>query len=254
MGVFVGILEKFKTWRKSQQEGKIAKAAKAAKNAKAIREDRWAALELLCDVEDAEQAIPALLQRFEFSLENGINDAKEKELAMGGITRFKDRAVPLVMQHLASTTRIAWPIKILRALGDDQLVVEGLKKALNFGDTTFDQAQTDKNYDLLCHLVEFKLGSFASELGRFLSDPDERVRFAAAEVMIEQNELTIVPLLEGFLMDQSVENIRIRQAVLRAFVERQWPLQKPEQIPGGEVIPGVYVTTSKTLAVRGQHS
>jgi hypothetical protein len=102
--------------------------------------------------------------------------------------------------------------------------------------------------------VEFKLGDFASDLKRFLGDPDERVRFAAAEVLIEQNQPSIFPLLEEFIMDQSVENIRIRQAVLRAFVERQWPLQKPEQIPGGQVIPGVYVTATKTLAVRGQPS
>ncbi len=250
----MGIVEKFRNWRKSRNESRISRAAETAKNPKAIREDRWAALELLCDVEDPALAVPALLQRFEFSLENGISDAKEKELAMGGITRFQDRAVPLLLDHLASTTRIAWPIKILRTLGSESLVVMGLRKALNFGDTTFDQAQTDKNYDLLCHLVEFKLGDFASELKRFLDDPDERVRFAAAEVLIEQNQPALYPLLEGFIMDQSVENIRIRQAVLRAFVERQWPLKHPEQIPGGEVIPGVYVTSAKTLAVRGQPS
>ncbi len=250
----MGILEKFRSWSKNREEGKIARAASTAKNPKAIREDRWAALEMLCEVEEPELAVPALLQRFEFSLENGITDAKEKELAMGGITKFKERAVPLVMQHLASTTRIAWPIKILRSLGSESVVIEGLRNALNFGDTTFDQAQTDKNYDLLCHLVEFKLGDFASDLKRFLGDPDERVRFAAAEVLIEQNQPSIFPLLEEFIMDQSVENIRIRQAVLRAFVERQWPLQKPEQIPGGQVIPGVYVTATKTLAVRGQPS
>ncbi len=247
-------MQKFKAWRQSQHEGKIARSAKTAKNPKAIREDRWAAIESLCDVDAPSEAIPPLLQRFEFSLENGIADAKEKELAMGGITRFGDQAVPLVMEHLVATTRIAWPIKILRSLGNEALVMEGLKKALNFGETTFDQAQTDKNYDLLCHLVEFKLGSFAADLGRFLDDPDERVRFAAAEVLIEQNDLALVPRLEGFLMDQTVENIRIRQAVLRAFVERQWTLGQPERIPGGEVVPGVYVTGTKTLALRGQHS
>lgn len=250
----MGIVEKFKAWRQSQNEGRLARAAKTAKNPKAIREDRWAAIETLVEAEHATQCVPALLQRFEFSLENGIADAKEKELAMGGITKFGDEAVPMVLDHLATTTRIAWPIKILRTLGSDTLVLDGLKKSLNFGDTTFDQAQTDKNYDLLCHLIEHKVGEFARELRRFLDDPDERVRFAAAEVLIEQNDPAIVPMLEGFLMDPTVENIRIRQAVLRAFVERQWTLTQPELIPNGEVIPGVYVTGSKTLAVRGQHS
>ncbi len=250
----MGIIEKFKAWRQNQREGKISRAAKTAKNPKAIREDRWAAIEVLVESDDPALSVPALLQRFEFSLENGIADAKEKELALGGITKFGDRATPMVMEHLVTTTRIAWPIKILRALGNDPLVLEGLKKALNFGETTFDQAQTDKNYDLLCHLIEHKLGSFARDLGRFLEDPDERVRFAAAEVLIEQNDPALVPMLEGFLMDPTVENIRIRQAVLRAFVERQWTLTQPERIPNGEVIPGVYVTGAKTLAVRGQHS
>ncbi len=253
-GIFVGIVQKFKAWRQSRHEGKVSRAAKTAKNPKAIREDRWAALEALCAMDEAAEAVPPLLQRFEFSLENGIGDAREKELAMGGITRFGDQAVPLVLEHLATTTRIAWPIKILKSLGNDALVVEGLKKALNFGETTFDQGQTDKNYDLLCHLVEHKLGSFAHDLRRFLKDPDERVRFAAAEVLIEQNDPTMVPMLEGFLTDQTVENIRIRQTVLRAFVERQWILTQPERIPGGEVIPGIYVTSTRTLAVRGQHS
>lgn len=250
----MGLLSKYKSWRQAQQENQLAKAAKTAKNPKAIREDRWAALETLCHIEEPEKAIPALLQRFEFAIENGISDSREKDLAMGGITRFGDRAVPMVMSHLTDTTRIAWPIKILRTIGDDALVLEGLKKALNLGDTTFDQAQTDKNYDLLCHLVEFKLGSFAPELKRFLGDPDERVRFAAAEVLIEQNDPTVVPMLEVFLMDETVENIRIRQAVLRAFVERRWILTRPDLIPGGEVIPGVFVTGDKTLAVRGQPS
>jgi hypothetical protein len=250
----LGIIEKFKTWRQSQRDGKFSRAAKTAKNPKAIREDRWAALEVLVDADDPAQSVPALLQRFEFSLENGIADAKEKELALGGITKHGDKAVSMVMDHLVTTTRIAWPIKILRALGSETLVLEGLKKALNFGDTTFDQAQTDKNYDLLCHLIEHKLDSFAGELRRFLQDPDERVRFAATEALIEQNNPEIVPMLEGFLMDPTVENIRIRQAVLRAFVERQWTLTQPDRIPNGEVIPGVYVTGARTLAVRGQHS
>lgn len=250
----MGLITKYKAWRHSQHENQIAKAAKTARNPKAIREDRWAALELLCEGNEPEKTVPALLQRFEFAIENGISDSREKDLAMTGITRFGDRAVPMVMAHLAATTRIAWPIKILRAIGDDALVLEGLKKALNLGDTTFDQAQTDKNYDLLCHLVEFKLGPFALELKRFLEDPDERVRFAATEVLIEQDDQTVIPMLENFLTDQSTENIRIRQAVLRAFVERRWVLTHPETIPGGEVVPGVIVTGERTLAVRGQPS
>ena len=168
---------------------KIQKASDLARNPKAIREDRWAAIEMLAeDVSDTGKAVGGLLPRFEFSLEHGIADTREKEKAMEGIVRHGEAALPLVLNHLKQTTRIAWPIKILKSLGrSDEHVVDCLLDTLDYADVSFDQAKTDKNYDILCHLADYKRPGLKDRIMHFLTDPDERVRYAVAEVLMEQN-------------------------------------------------------------------
>ncbi len=247
MNIFDYIKDMFVTRSDSKDE----RMAKVVKNAKAIKDDRWAALQYFGDHPDEKAAIPALMQRFEFSLEHGILDSREKELAMTGITRFKERAVAFAEEHLKTTARIAWPIKILKAAGTDSMVKKSLILALNFSDTSFDEDQIDKNYDILCHLLDFSLTQEeVDRIAHFLLDSDERVRFAACELLIEQKDLTVAPLLEKFLSDDTSENIRLRQASLKAFVEKQWILKNPEKFPNGNVVANIFVSKNKTLEVR----
>ena len=114
---------------------------------------------------------------------------------------------------------LAWPIKAIKSIADDKVVVDCLVSTLDFEDVSFDQAAVEKNYDILCYLVDYKLGDFTSKLVHFLKDPDERVRFAAVEAILEQdvNE-EIRASLEPFLFDDSSENRRIKQAIANAFV------------------------------------
>src|SRR5690606_16271037 len=158
------------------------------RNPKAIKETRWEGIDFFKHHPDPAVAVPPLLSRFEYSLEHGINDTREKEACMEGIIRFGEPALPFVSEHLKKTTRIAWPIKILKALGKESQVIDILKESLNFGDIAFDQAQVDKNYDILCYLAEYQLGDFVDRLTHFLKDPDERVRYATCELLIDQEQ------------------------------------------------------------------
>ncbi|MEI6834435.1 MAG: hypothetical protein WCL28_10640 [bacterium] len=64
----MGLFDFIKNLR-GNPDARIQKASDLARNPKAIREDRWAAIELLADdVSDAEKAVSVLLPRFEFSL------------------------------------------------------------------------------------------------------------------------------------------------------------------------------------------
>ena len=193
-------------------------------------------------------AVPALLKRFDYSLEHGINDTREKESCMEGIIAFKSEAIPFVREHLLYTSRIAWPIKILKALGEEQEVVEILKAALNFGDVSFDQAIVDKNFDILCYLYDYKVPNFEEKLAHFLSDPDERVRFACAELIIEQESLKIPEMLERFLSDETPDNIRIRKSVVDAFVKNGWKVKNPAVFADGRVVGKVYIEPNGTLS------
>lgn len=236
--------------KSNRNEKRIGRNLNAIKNPKAIKEDRWGAIEYFEELGDAAAAVPALLQRFEFSLEHGINDTREKEACLDAIKGYGADALPLVREHLQTTNRIAWPIKTLKALGVESQVVDILKSSLDFGDVSFDQARVDKNYDILCYLVEYQIPGFTAKLAHFLNDPDERVRFACAEVMIEQDDSSVPGFLERFLPDTSSENTRIRQAVIEAFLKKGWEVKDRGPFPEGNVVGPIILNKQNRLELR----
>jgi HEAT repeat protein len=233
-------------------EARIMKSSEMAKNPKAIREDRWAAIEYLADdVADTKAAVQGLLARFEFSLEHGINDTREKEKALSGIMRHGEAALPIILEHLKTTTRIAWPIKILKSLvRSDDRIVECLLGTLDYSDVSFDQARTDKNYDILCHLADFKRRGLKDRISHFLSVPDERVRYAAAEVLMEQDLDEVGETLETLMRDENPDNSRIRQAVVQKYLDLNWAIQKPDAFANRQVIGPIYINDQDRLTIR----
>ena len=246
----MSLFHKLKGFRQQRDEKRVARSLATIKNSKAIKEDRQGAIDMFRNLGDAATAVPALLQRFEYSLEHGINDTREKESCMEGILAYGQEALPHVKEHLLVTSRIAWPIKVLKALGEDGQVVDILKQALDFGDVTFDQAKVDKNYDILCYLIEYKVPDFAERVAHFLNDPDERVRFAATEVLIEQDGPAVPAYLERFIGDDSADNTRIRRAVIEAYLRFGWPLKDPSRFPGGHVVGPLFVSSQGKLELR----
>lgn len=247
----MGLIAQIKDYFSDRKKKRIEKAGKVVKNAKAIRDDRWASLEYLAEsVAEADLAIPHLLPRFEYSLEHGINDTREKELTLKGIVRFGEESVPFVQAWLQQTNRIAWPIKVLKELGKDEIVIQSLQGALNLTDVSFNQVAVDKNYDILCYLREYQIPQSVAQFAHFLNDADERVRFAAAELLISQQTDEIRDHLAVFLKDNSSENRRIRQAVIQAFVDRGWTITNLADFPEGRVTDGVYINAQGRLELR----
>jgi HEAT repeat protein len=246
----VGLIQKIKDYFANRTARKIEKSAAMVRNAKAIKEDRWAALDYLAkECDDASRVVPALLARFEYSLEHGINDTREKDIAFEGIIRFGDQATPIVVEHLKSTMRIAWPIKILKKLCNEDYTIDCLISALNSDDTSFDQTQTDKNYDILCHLADYKRPGLSKKIEPFITAPDERVRYAAAEVLMEQTPDEVHSHLEQLLADSTPDNSRIRQTVIRKYLENGWTVRNRTLFPNNQVIGPVFIGSSGKLEV-----
>ena len=64
----MGISEFFGNIKKKRFERAVAKNKKLISNPKAVKEERVAALEYFGEIDEAEIAVPALLQRFNYSL------------------------------------------------------------------------------------------------------------------------------------------------------------------------------------------
>jgi hypothetical protein len=246
----VSFFKKIIGFFQGRDEKKIESALEKIKNPKAIREDRVAAIHFVSTLDSWDQAVPVLLQRFEYSLEHGINDTREKELCLKCIVAYGKDSLPAVKKHLMNSLRIAWPIKVIKELGDDAHLADILFECLDFTDISLDQAKVDKNYDILCYLRESKLElSKIKQLAHFLEALDERVRFAAAEVLIEQIDPIVASYLERFLGDESPDNTRIRQASLQAFINNRWKLSNPSRFQNGHVVGPIYVHGDGTLFI-----
>ena len=243
----MGLFDKLDNYRKSRWQAKVDRALKLITTIKAIKEDRWAAIELIASLEDVELSVHGLLSRFEFSLEHGINDTREKEFAMKGIVNHGKKALPYLQSWIKESTRIAWPVKILKELGSDEEVAETLKSALNFEDVSFDQAAVDKNFDILCYLRDLPIGDYTEKVKHFLGDADERVRFACVEVLVEHGDEGMPVVLEPYLLDSTPENTRIRQSVVRAFVDKGWKVADPKKFDNGIIMSGVKVKQDGTV-------
>ena len=246
----MSLLDKFRNFQKKRREKNLAKSASLVANPKVAREERVAAIEYLVAQKDPHEVVPALLGRFEFSLEHGINDTREKETVMNGIAAFGAVVGAIIEEHLRTTTRIAWPIKTLKKIAPPEQVRDALVASLDFSDISFDQQKVDKNYDVLCYLHEYQLPAAAiTSLFAFLANLDERVRFATVETLIEQrsHEVEIARHLEPFLRDHSPENSRIHQAVVEAFIKHKWQLNDRENFKVGPFDFGVIVNNNYQL-------
>ena len=238
----VSLIDKFNTFKENRKKKKIASYLKVIQNPKAIKEDRFAAIEYFSDLGIIDVAIPGLLKRFEYSLEHGINDTREKEAAVEGIKKFGVDGLPYLLDHIKASYSIAWPLKIYKALATKVDLVEALEACLDYGDVAFDQKKVDKNYDILCYLRFYALSDHGKKILHFLNEHDERLRFAATEALLEQNYEDTYIALERFVTDDSNENRRIRQAVIEKFAHLGRTLVDQKNIKPGPLVSNFFVT------------
>lgn len=245
----MGIFTFFNQLKQRQKERSVAKNLKAIQNPKAIREERVAAIDYFKNLHELSVSVPALLKRFDYSLEHGIHDTREKESAMEGVLAYGQEALPFVRDHLVQTTRIAWPIKILQKLASEEMTVRALEACLFFTDFEYDRDKIDKNYDILCYLRDYTLPDQGRKLLGLVKALDERVRFATTEVLLAQNSPELAQNLEVFITDTSAENTRLHQVVIDAFLEKGWNLHL--DVPEGtQVAQGVVVNGRKLKRAR----
>ena len=243
----MGLIQKYRDFVESRKKSKIKKSLVVIKNPKATKEDRDAAIQFFAGLDDSYLAVSSLLGRFDYSLDHGINDSREKDKTMKAIVDFGEKAVTPVLDHLKKSTKIAWPLKILTALTDSARVVHALESSLSFGDIDFDQDVVNKNYDILCCLRDYKLSDQGKRLFEFLEAHDERLRYAAVEVLLHQNSEENYKALEKFLLDNSAENIRVKQSVARKFIDLNRKLSHTSDFKVGFMHPDLVVKKDYTL-------
>jgi len=213
-----------------------AKWAEAASNKRAQNYDRQEAIANLAEMGTAEAAA-ALLKRFTFRMDPSITDQEEKDGAYSGILNAGMAAVEPVRAFVAKAESLAWPMKIMKAILDEDAFVEELIVWLSRWDTEYAKF-IDPKKSILSALAEYKDENIIEATRRFLEDVDEETRFLAVGAVLAQDDATIL----GELLDtlQQEESFRVKNKIVDGVLARGWPVPEERRVPVRKVLPPGY--------------
>jgi HEAT repeat protein len=201
--------------------GGLAKHATRVANKRAQKHERWESIEVLAS-DGSDEALRALLTRFNIRVDPSITDGEEKNAAFLGVVRNGKAALGPVRDFLEASDTLAWPLKILKEIQSEQEVTTILLELLSEMDTEYER-DPQKKIDVIANFEERKDPRIVEAVTRFLEDMNETVRFYAVGAILAQDEAdaAVEALTKALLAEESV---RVRIRMLDGYIERGWTL------------------------------
>lgn len=225
----MGFFDLFKGGTKSAS-GERSKSGAAAKWADRMERrvqnyDRQEAIQALADMATADAA-EVLLKRFSFRIDPSITDQEEKDSAFRGILRAGKDAIEPLRRFAARAESLAWPMKIMRELVDEDEYIQELLSWLAQWDTEYAKF-VDPKVQILAALEELKHPFIREAIERFLEDVNEPARFHAASALIAQGDPAAASALANLLTSE--ESVRVRAKISEGLAQGGWPLPESDR-------------------------
>ncbi len=224
-----------------------AKWAEKAGDRRAQNYDRQEALAALAEMGTAEAAA-ALLKRFTFTMDPSITDQEEKEGAYNGILNAGQAAIEPVRAFATRAESLAWPMKILKDLLDQDAYIEELLLWLSRWDIEYAKF-IDAKLQILSALSEYKNEKIVAAVVRFLEDVNEEARFHTVGALLAQEDEAVM----GSLLDAlaSEESFRVKNKIADGILSRGWVVPEDRREGARKVLPpGVTVDGEGKLRKR----
>jgi hypothetical protein len=235
----MGLFDLFRGKDKGGDKKKSSPAAKwaeAAGDKRAQNYDRQEALQELSELGTADAAA-ALLRRFNFNMDPSITDQEEKDLAYQGILKAGDDAIVPVRAYAAKAESLAWPMRILRELLEEEALVKELLTWLARWDNEYAKF-TDPKLQLLVALEEYRYPEIVDGVLPFIEDVNEPARFHSVNTLLAQKDPRVEEPLRKMFPDE--ESVRVRNKIADAFVERGFVIPEEEREPMRKALPPAY--------------
>ena len=236
MGMFDFITLQF-----GSKEKQLILHAKRVKEKDAQQEDRQGSAIWLAQ-HGTPESIVGLLGRFEMTYEHHMKDAQEKDEVAELVRHLGEDAIRPLESHLGRCKNFARPLSLYQELTDADralaIVIKLLEKEAG------SELRPDKKRHLLIKLAEYTHSDAVAMALPFLTDFDEGVRYAAAEVLINNPETDAIR--EGLLAalgNRDEDSTRFRGRLAEIAASRRWAL--------GDHVPYLTESTPAGFAVRG---
>ncbi|HEY3822075.1 MAG TPA: HEAT repeat domain-containing protein [Polyangiaceae bacterium] len=232
----MGLFDLFKSEKKHTKEKSPASKWADRIEKRAQNYDRQEAIQALGEMATSD-AVEALLKRFTFHMDPSITDQEEKDSAFQGILRAGKDAILPVRAFAGKAESLAWPMKIMKELVDDEEYVDELLRWLSRWDTEYSKF-VDPKVQILAALEEHKHAGVRAGVERFLEDVNEPARFHAAAALLAQEDAETVPALAHLLGDE--ESVRVRNKIAEGLAARAWPIPADEREAVSKSLPPAF--------------
>jgi HEAT repeat protein len=247
--MIMGLFDRFKGGTKPERQA--SKSSPATKWADRVEKraqnyDRQEAIQALADMGTAD-AVEVLLKRFTFHMDPSITDQEEKDAAFRGVLKAGRQAVEPVRAFAAKAESLAWPMKIMHELLDENEYVDELLRWLSRWDTEYAKF-VDPKVQILTALEEYRSPQIREQAERFLEDVNEPARFHAAAALLAQDDPAAVAALSDMLLDE--ESVRVRMKVVEGLAARRWAIAEADRDKLRNVLPAGYGLDAQARVVK----
>lgn len=202
------------------KEGRLKRHCRRMADRDTPPEDRDASAYWLFE-EGSPKAIMGLISRFDLSITQQIKDHNEKEFVYEMLVRKGDETIVPLEAWLRQCKQFAWPIKLLEQLKGEEAAIQMVYWLLD-QEYAKDGFQPEKKKELLKWLTDrTHAGTFDSAV-RFVTDFDEDVRYAAAEVLLAPGTDNAREPLLAALANRDDDSNRLKVRLCDAFRSRGW--------------------------------
>jgi len=179
-------------------------------------------MERLLD-DGSDDAYVGLLRRFTIAASKSIEDEEEKGWVYRRMCALGPDVLPALKEFSLRYDNIAWALRILEEVANEEqewALLEALLEA-NPPEYARDPA---KKLQILTHVFDIDDPRVAGILARFLADPDEGVRFFAADALVNVGEESCVDPLVRHLLANTEDSLRVKTRVQDGLAEHAWDL------------------------------
>lgn len=184
--------------------------------------DRYLSMERLLE-DGSTEALVGLLRRFTVTASKSIEDEEEKGWVYRRLCALGKEVLPALHEFSARYDNIAWALRILEEVASEKEEWKLLDELLAANPAEYAR-DPSKKIQLLTHVFDIEDDRVAGILARYLADPDEGVRYFAADALVNVGEEGCAAPLVEHLMNADEDSLRIKTRIQDGLAEHAWDM------------------------------